>query len=244
MVRQQRSSLSSNDAAVLSALFDPESSPSATVSISSAEPSLPHVPELILPSLQQREITAIRPLNTDSPSKSSIKAALSNLSDLITEQPKYAPAYLNRAQATRLLIGVDSDLFKPSSRTLVSSLLSDLDITIHLLTPASPASSPSKLQAELLSKAHAHRGYIYLKASQLPTSEPERGAALPAELGTLSNEQLEELASKDFFLGGRYGNKIARELSVKTNPYAKMCGEIVKEAMAREMGEYQKGMER
>lgn len=49
-------------------------------------------------------------------------------------------------------------------------------------------------------------------------------------------QRLEELASRDFFLGGRYGNRVAGELAVRTNPYAKMCGEIVRGAMGREMG--------
>lgn len=39
----------------------------------------------------------------------------------------------------------------------------------------------------------------------------------------------------DFQQGGRYGNEIARQMAVKTNPYAKMCGAIVKEAMRKEM---------
>jgi hypothetical protein len=48
-------------------------------------------------------------------------------------------------------------------------------------------------------------------------------------------DRLEEMASHDFFLGGRYGNKAAQQLAVQTNPYAKMCGAIVKEAMRKEV---------
>ncbi len=36
-------------------------------------------------------------------------------------------------------------------------------------------------------------------------------------------------------MGGRYGNDVAREMAVRTNPYAKLCGNIVKEAMRGEM---------
>jgi len=61
---------------------------------------------------------------------------------------------------------------------------------------------------------------------------------LPESLGGLDSAQLEELASQDFMLGGRYGNKIARQLSVQTNPYAKACGAIVKEALRKEREEY------
>ena len=35
-------------------------------------------------------------------------------------------------------------------------------------------------------------------------------------------------------LGGRYGNEIARNLAVGTNPVAKLCGEMVREAMRKE----------
>ena len=48
-------------------------------------------------------------------------------------------------------------------------------------------------------------------------------------------DQLEEMASRDFFFGGQYGNEIARQLAVQTNPYAKMCGAIVKEALRKEV---------
>lgn len=80
-----------------------------------------------------------------------------------------------------------------------------------------------------------------LKASQAAASQQD--SSLPTKLSGLSSEQLEDMASKDFFLGGRYGNKIARELSVKTNPYAKMCGAIVQEAMRMEREEYAKSAE-
>jgi len=62
--------------------------------------------------------------------------------------------------------------------------------------------------------------------------------ALPPTLTCLSSTALEELASRDFALGGRYGNKIARQLSVQTNPYAKACGAIVKEALRKEREEF------
>ena len=47
-------------------------------------------------------------------------------------------------------------------------------------------------------------------------------------------EELEEKSSRDFFLGGRYGNEVSKAMAVHTNPYAKMCGSIVKEAMRKE----------
>ena len=44
----------------------------------------------------------------------------------------------------------------------------------------------------------------------------------------------EEAASRDFMMAGRYGNEIGKGLAVSTNPTAKLCGEMVKEAMRKE----------
>jgi hypothetical protein len=46
----------------------------------------------------------------------------------------------------------------------------------------------------------------------------------------------EENASRDFVMGGRYGNQIAGKLAVGANPTAKLCGEMVREALRREFG--------
>jgi hypothetical protein len=238
-VKSEKPSLTSNDAAVLSALFNPESLPSSSVTISKAIPSLPHIPDSTLPGLQRREIAAIQSLNSESPSPPAVRTAISNLSSLIKEHPRYTPAYLNRAQATRLLIGEEDALFLPQNSDLLSGVLSDLNQAISLASPSSPADALSDFQASLLSKAHTHRGYLLLKASQ---AAGQTGLLLSTEVAGTGMDQLEELASKDFFLGGRYGNKIARELSVKTNPYAKMCGAIVQEAMRKEREEYEKGL--
>jgi hypothetical protein len=231
--------LTSNDAAVLSALFDPESSPSSFMSASKTAPSFPHISDPILLELQKQEIRAIQSLNDESPSEFAIETAISNLSFLIRSHPKYAPAYLNRAQATRLLISPEDSLFTLQNIDRTSRALSDLNKAISFESPSSHTDPISDLQASLLSKAHTHRGYILLKASQA-AKQPE--STLPIELAGMNSEQLEELASKDFFVGGRFGNKLARELSVKTNPYAKMCGVIVQEAMKQEREDYERAM--
>jgi hypothetical protein len=54
----------------------------------------------------------------------------------------------------------------------------------------------------------------------------------------LSSGRLEEAASGELALGGRYGNETARQLAVKTNPYAKLCGAVVKEALTKEISDY------
>lgn len=46
----------------------------------------------------------------------------------------------------------------------------------------------------------------------------------------------EEAASLDFALGGRFGNEVAKGLAVSTNPTAKLCGQMVREAMKKEYG--------
>jgi hypothetical protein len=242
MTNSETPNLTANDAAVLSALFNPESSSSSSISITKTASGHPHIPDSTLPDLQAQELSAIQSIDSETPSQCSIETAISSLSNLITEHPQYAPAYLNRAQATRLLIGTATDseaaLFLPQTHHQTSSILTDLTTAIYLATPSSPAAPLSDLQASLLSKAHTHRGYLLLKASQAVINQADSGSALPAELAGRTSEQLEELASQDFFTGGRYGNEIARELSVRTNPYAKMCGVIVREAMRREREEY------
>lgn len=57
-------------------------------------------------------------------------------------------------------------------------------------------------------------------------------------LKDLSREDLEEAASRELGLGGRYGNETARQLAIKTNPYAKLCGSIVREALTKEIADY------
>ena len=72
-----------------------------------------------------------------------------------------------------------------------------------------------------------------MKASKL--SREEKLESGPDELMGKGPDELEEMASKDFAAGGRYGDERAKQMAVKTNPYAKMCGAIVKEAMKKEM---------
>ena len=50
----------------------------------------------------------------------------------------------------------------------------------------------------------------------------------------MGKSELEEAASRDFAAAARYGDEVAREMSVRTNPYAKMCGAIVRNALKEE----------
>ncbi|KAJ5773159.1 hypothetical protein N7457_008055 [Penicillium paradoxum] len=255
-ITSARPSLTSNDSAVLQALFDAESSPSSGITIDPSLASWPsslNISEADLVSLKQRETDIIRELQPDkSPNEEILKSALNNFDILLSEHPTYPSAYTNRAQTLRLLVDLiynkeadnapstdtelaDAALFAPQTSQLCSRIFSDLGQAITLATPASPADPVSTSQARLLADAHTHRGYLLLKAARVKKGLGNDDEAGPERLRSLSADQLEEMASRDFFFGGRYGNKVAQQLAVQTNPYAKMCGAIVKEAMKKEL---------
>ncbi|KAI9736262.1 MAG: hypothetical protein M1834_001148 [Cirrosporium novae-zelandiae] len=230
---QVKADLSNNDSRVLGALFDPESSPSSTIQI--IDPSLPGLSQFhpdLLKSLQAQEVAAIRPLNTPNPSTTSIEKAISSLTHLIEQYPNYPSAWNNRAQATRMLVGDDLNDQAASS----STLFSDLCQAITLASPSQPSDPISPFQAKILASSHSHRGHLLLRLSRSRSMKPAGGEDrnLPGELRGFDTDRLEEMASRDLFLGGRYGNGIARQLGVQTNPYAKLCGSIVKESMRRD----------
>lgn len=219
--------LSGNDARVLNALFDADSSLSKGPHIASSSRSLPHVPEDELAVLQAEEARIISPLAVAAPASATIATAIRDLNGLIDKEPKYASAYVNRAQARRLLLGDISLTFE--QREAVSAINEDLTNAIAYASPDTPDAAVSTLQAKILSSAHTHRAHLYYyiaKSGDL--------SSLPDKLKELGPEKLEELASRDFMMGGKYGNPVAQQMSVRTNPYAKMCGAIVREALQKE----------
>ncbi|RHZ54621.1 protein hmgX [Aspergillus thermomutatus] len=246
-IQASRPSLTSNDSAVLQALFDAESSPSSAVTI---DPSLSPFPEDLHisasdhESLKARELNIIHNLQSEKVSTDTITSAIRDLDALITEHPTYPSAYVNRAQALRMHIektvetstDPDEAIFDPGNTEPASRLFSDLGKAISLCTPRSPADPVSTVQARILADSHTHRGYLLLKAARLKkNSDGMMMVGGPDKLRDLGPDQLEEMASRDFFFGGRYGNKVAQQLAVQTNPYAKMCGAIVKEALRKEV---------
>ncbi|KAJ5380813.1 uncharacterized protein N7496_003241 [Penicillium cataractarum] len=258
-ISQARPSLTNNDAAVLQALFDAESSPSSGVTVDSSLPPWPatvNISQADFNALKARETQIILKLQTtETPTQETVQSALEELNALLEEYPTYPPAYTNRAQTLRLLADLqynqrhtdaepsrtetntDESLFTPEAADLSSRIFADLGKAITLATPASPADPISSVQARLLADAHTHRGYLLLKAARVKKTRSEREVENvgPERLRGHSADRLEEMASRDFFFGGRYGNKVAQQLAVQTNPYAKMCGAIVKEAMRKEM---------
>ncbi|KKZ63876.1 hypothetical protein EMCG_01829 [[Emmonsia] crescens] len=266
--------LSFNDSAVLQALFDAESSPSNTsagIHLDSSLPQqLPGISPAELSRLQAQELDAISPLQQPQLQENTVKyaeairTAVSKLTVIIDGNRQYASAYVNRAQALRMLVesnkknnndskeGLNRDREEEEEEEeekLADLIFSDLSTAITLLTPSSSSSSPpsttisiSALHSRILENAHTHRAYILYRAARssvtstsTPTPTSTSPLPLPRHLRHKSSQELEEMASMDFQQGGRYGNEIARQMAVKTNPYAKMCGAIVKEAMRKEM---------
>lgn len=69
-----------------------------------------------------------------------------------------------------------------------------------------------------------------------PSDQPERSPRwLPLELQGLDHDAVEAFARRDLETAGRYGDGGARDLAVRLNPYAKLCGNVVREAMRGEM---------
>lgn len=129
--------------------------------------------------------------------------ALDLLSAVILAHPSYASAYNNRAQAYRALDPVD-----PRASA-------DLRQAVALATPRSRFLS--KMQATVLKNAHAQLAAIY------------------TELAARSDDQLSweyrEMASSQLALAGSYGEKTLQALAVRVNPYAKLCGGVMEQAL-------------
>lgn len=264
-------SLTTHDLSILSKIADPEAGPSAPLLIDSSLPKDPHItnPTLyqtlvtnelqIISSLQKAELqlAGLQPTPENTPSPlSQYQTAIDSFSKLIEENPNYASARNNRAQALRRVYG-DGILVKASNETTTSSkealplissrdltavlqtsttLLNDLTQAISLLTPK-PYSPISPVSAKTLSNAYTQRGALYLRTAKLLSL---RGSELSVEDTRAERNwsviDFEEAASRDFMMGGRYGNEVAKALAVAANPTAKLCGEIVREAMVREFG--------
>ncbi|KAM7208646.1 hypothetical protein V8F20_001069 [Naviculisporaceae sp. PSN 640] len=258
-------SLSTRDINVLEKIKDPESDPSRAVQVDPTLPKDPNIldDELykaiaqqerdIIVSIQELETRKKNAKSEDSPSVDIVaeyQNCVSQLGQLIEAYPKYASAYNNRAQALRRLYGDTMLLLIPQQppqamlrsvreterRAMARMALCDLDRAIQLLTPAKMYSKLSPQTARTLSMAHTQRAAIYHITSKLIASnplsmDPERREATWTELDFAEN------ASRDFAMGGRYGNEIAKGLAVSTNPTAKLCGQMVREAMKKEYGE-------
>ena len=249
----QQVNLSKADSKILAQVFDPESGPAKAEVI--VDPSLPadrHILDAqLLQDLKTREASAIRLIedfersSTQTPQAKddTFKSALALLDDIVTECPEYASARNNRAQLRRWRFGDRSLLVRKRSSFNLNSLKSDgqkavadLQRSITLASPARPQDAVSPARGRLLALAHTQLGAIYLAASRDMDQDADSGAEFESFQGW-SKDSFEEEASRMFFLGGLYGNEVAKALAVHTNPHAKMCGNIVQEAMRKEMAQ-------
>ncbi|ORY64037.1 uncharacterized protein BCR38DRAFT_344043 [Pseudomassariella vexata] len=249
--------LSQHDANVLEKIKDPESNSSASVLV---DPSLPKDPLITDPSVYERisqrerdvvlsvqqlemQLAGLKPVTSD-PIKD-YHSAVSRLGDIISEYPKYASARNNRAQALRRLYGDTMLLQTFNPRALVQACdgqeiikaaktaLSDLDEAIRLLTPKSLFALVSPQTGKILSLAYTQRAAIYhMTAKSMSDSRIYLGEDRKETEWT--RIKFEEAASRDFAQGGRFGNEIAKQLAVSTNPTAKLCGQMVREALKKE----------
>jgi len=209
---------------------------------------------MIVASIQTVELS-LAGLKSSAPDFSPLSQYLecvTSLDDLIEEYPSYASARNNRAQALRRLYG-DGILVKSaesikeeapaldpvaSDETLIRAstiILTDLSTAITLLTPTNPFSPLSPQAGKTLSQAYTQRGALYhLTAKRLISKEAELRIDGSRKEANWKVVNFEENASRDFMMGGRYGNEIAKALAVSSNPTAKLCGEMVREAMRKE----------
>jgi hypothetical protein len=208
----------------------------------------------IISSIQEVElrIAGLKPASSQS-LLSEYLNYIKSLDALIEEYPKYASARNNRAQALRRIYGDGILVRLPESQssgeaapldtsasnsTLLSAsatILTDLSTAINLLTPPTPFAAIPPQAAKTLSQAYTQRGAFYhLTAKRLNSRKAELRvdeSRMEAQWKTI---EFEEHASRDFIMGGRYGNEIAKALAVSANPTAKLCGEMVREATRKE----------
>jgi hypothetical protein len=184
---------------------------------------------------------------SDAAVQEALTSAIGTFNSIIESHPRYASAYANRAQCTAVQLTQSG--YSAPEVLRHSGLMSDLETAIRLASPRTPAAPISTANARVLASTYTQRASLYLAASRyleaqkmqiggpvLQNCIPNRpsGFILKDDSANLV-ALLEEKASQDFFFGGRYGNKLAGAMVVKTNPYAKACGNVVKEAMRREM---------
>jgi len=221
--------LTPNDALILSTLFN-QDPPLPPAPISSPTPPSPPSPIRLL------ESAAIAPLSVPDPSRDALHQTISSLTALIFDHPTHASLYNNRAQALRLLYG--SDLTAPDAAA--SGMYEDLCRAIDIGTGLRADAPGRDTQDSVLGKAYSQRGYLLLKTGRSLRrlgTEGARGVTLAPALEGCSADVLEREAEDDFKAGARWGDEAARLMVVKMNPVRKLCGEIVREAMVRDMRE-------
>ncbi|KPM45031.1 hypothetical protein AK830_g1568 [Neonectria ditissima] len=256
-------SLSKHDINILEKIKDPESNPLTGIVLDSSLPRDPHITDIgvyervvakereIIQSIQRLE-AQLKELGFDQGKNFAIdgyQKCLCSIEDIISQYPNYASARNNRVQIFRRLYGdgillseipdssmpLVDNLDQAEKRRIAATALRDMETSINLLSPTSLRSPISPQVARTLSMAHTQRAALYLKTAKFLL---HRSLDMEESLPESKWEKLdfEEAASRDLALGGRYGNPIAKGLAVSVNPTAKLCGQIVREAMKKEYG--------
>lgn len=219
--------LTSKDSAVLNALFDAEISLNRSVPVAGHKVEAASTPPT-QQWQQQRILEAVRLLNEIAPSPDAVRRSIGIFDKIIDNDSTCASAYVNRAQAMQLL---------PLSTECLSQTFQDLSKAIELSEPKHKLDKVTSENARVLASAHTHRGSLLLRASVTPSILELLTNASP-HYQDIPPAELEQLASKEFTIAGRYGSQFAQSLAVKTNPYAKLCGSIVREALQKEISEH------
>jgi hypothetical protein len=111
----------------------------------------------------------------------------------------------------------------------------DLRTALRLAAPARPENPVSPKQGRLLAQSYTQLGALLLAASK--DLDNQDCAIVGAGFDDWTKSRFEDEASRAFFLGGEYGNEVAKALAVHTNPHAKLCGSVVEEAIRREIAD-------
>lgn len=241
---QSMPQLSKADARTISQVFDPESGTSrAEVIVNPDLPADRHISDAtVLSAVRTQEKDAIRNIEefeksanpSDSVRTYAYHNALAILNELILNHPDYASAYNNRAQLRRWYWGDRNTLCQPKDSAVperahaAEMIVQDLNLTITLTSPARPTDAVSPIQGRLLAQAYTQLGAVYYAAAKDADPSPQSQTSRSAD-------DFEQEASRCFYLGGLYGNEVAKAMAVHANPQAKLCGSIVKEAMRKEL---------
>lgn len=136
----------------------------------------------------------------------------------------------------------------------ISHALADLTTAIALATSRSQDAAVSPSQGRLLANAWTQRGAMFYALSKdllssrldaLPSSlaaclaeesDGEAGEELAREWLGWDRMRMEEEGSRCFFTAGAYGSEVGKAMAVVSNPYARLCGAIVREAVRGEVG--------
>lgn len=177
--------------------------------------------------------------------------AQATLSQLVDEYPNYASAYNNRAQLHRWYHGnklISLQALRgddEQATTALDAILVDLDKAVELASPLGSVPVVSPAQAKLLSQVWTQRGAVLWGLAKTLQKTSESGTTIEKKAGspvpewrTWDTMRLEEEGSRSFHMAGLYGSEVGRAMAVKTNPYARLCAGIVKEAMTNEYKSY------